>query len=156
MGRISHTVLAALLPGLLLSSAGCRQAEQKHEAPVVRMATILGRLMNPLAKALNKVLPDRFPAHMEVQIIRNSGAYPRLLETGGIEFAMVQTDLAYVAYTQGLGDSPKPMRKLRGVAVLYTTPLHLLATQSNGVHRKDEPGRNGTVAHGDADQTDAR
>src|SRR4030095_9216592 len=99
----------------------------------VRMATILGRLMNPLAKALNKVLPDRFPARIEVQIIRNSGDYPRLIETGEIELSMIQTDLAYVAYTQGLGDSPQPMRKLRGMGVLYTTPLHLLATGSSGV-----------------------
>src|SRR4030095_16815840 len=100
----------------------------------VRMATILGRLMNPLAKALNKVLPDRFPARIEVQIIRNSGDYPRLIETGEIELSMIQTDLAYVAYTQGLGDSPQPMRKLRGVAVLYTKTLHLLATSSSSIN----------------------
>src|SRR5262249_22850215 len=79
------------------------------------------------------VLPEHFPARFEVQTIRNSGEYPRLLETGQIELAMVQTDLAYMAYTQGLGSSPQPMRKLRGVAVLYTTPLHLLVRESSGI-----------------------
>ena len=97
------------------------------------MATILGRLMNPLAVNLSKVLPERFPARFEVHKIGSSGDYPRLIENGEIELAMIQTDLAYVAYTQGLGDSPRPMRKLRGVAVLYTTPLHLLVTDSSHI-----------------------
>src|SRR5262249_32496013 len=72
-------------------------------------------------------------ARLEVHRIDKSGEYPHLIETGQIELAMIQTDLAYVAYTQGLGDSPQPMRKLRGVAVLYTTPLRLLARKDSGV-----------------------
>jgi uncharacterized protein len=133
MRRLSNRVFLAVLLGLLPAAGGCREAEKNHDVPVVRMATILGRLMHPLAKALNNVLPDRFPSRIEVQVIRNSGDYPRLMETGAIELGMIQTDLAYVAYTQGLGDSPRPMRKLRGVAVLYTTPLHLMATKASGI-----------------------
>src|SRR5262249_10884197 len=117
---------------VLLVISGCRVAEKQPEVPVVRMATILGRIMYPLSANLSKILPEHFPARVEVQKIGNSGEYPRLLETGEIELAMIQTDLAYVAYTQGLGDSP-PMKKLRGVAVLYTTPLHLLATESSHI-----------------------
>jgi uncharacterized protein len=120
----------------LLSAAagwGCRAAEKPADVPVVRMATILGRIMKPLSEELAKVLPERFPARFEVQKINSSGEYPKLIETGQIELAMIQTDVAYVAYTQGLGDSPKPMRKLRGVAVLYTTPLHLLVTASSRI-----------------------
>jgi TRAP transporter TAXI family solute receptor len=113
--------------------AGCREAEKKPPVPVVRMATILGRITNPLSAALAKVLPEHFPARIEVQKLMNSGEYPRLIETGQIELAMIQTDLAYVAYTQGLGDSPQPMRKLRGMGVLYTTPLRLLATESSHI-----------------------
>src|SRR5215470_3172519 len=112
----------------LLVVSGCRSADKKTDIPVVRMATNLGRIMNPLAANLSKVLSEHFPARFEVHKIATSGEYPRLIEKGEIELAMIQTDLVYVAYTQGLGDSPRPMRKLRGVAVLYTTPLHLLAT----------------------------
>jgi TRAP transporter TAXI family solute receptor len=131
--RQSLTFIAPAFAIALLFAGGCRVAEKKADVPVVRMATILGRIMNPLSTALTKVLPEHFPARLEVQRIGNSGEYPRLLETGQIELAMIQTDLVYAAYTQGLGDSPQPMRKLRGVAVLYTTPLHLLATQSSHV-----------------------
>jgi len=112
---------------------GCKPADKKSDVAVVRMATILGRMMNPLSAKLGKVLPEHFPARLEVQKINSSGEYPRLIEAGQIELAMIQTDLAYVAYTQGLGESPQPMRKLRGVAVLYTTPLRLMVTQASQI-----------------------
>ena len=128
MLRQSLTFQKAVFAIAFLLVAGCRAAEKKSDTPMVRMATILGRIMNPLAVNLSKVLPEHFPARFEVHKIASSGEYPRLIETGEIELAMIQTDLVYVAYTQGLGDSPRPMRKLRGVAVLYTTPLHLLGT----------------------------
>jgi hypothetical protein len=131
--RQSLTFSKAIFAIVLLAAGGCRAPEKKSDVRVVHMATILGRIMNPLSASLAKVLPERFPARIEVQKIPGSGEYPRLIETGKIELAMIQTDLAYVAYTQGLGDSPQPMRKLRGVAVLYTTPLHVLVTKSSGI-----------------------
>jgi len=118
---------------VFLFFGACHSAEKKPEVQVVRMATILGRIMNPLSAALSKSLPEHFPARLEVQKIDNSGEYPGLIENGQIDLAMIQTDIAYVAYTQGLGDSPRPMQKLRGVGVLYTTPLHLLATASSHI-----------------------
>jgi TRAP transporter TAXI family solute receptor len=111
----------------------CRPAEKKPAVPVFRMATILGRMMTPFSATLEKSLKTRYPARFEVQRINNSGEYPRLIDSGQVDLAMIQTDVAYVAYTQGLGDSPQPMRKLRGVAVLYTTPLHFLATKESGI-----------------------
>jgi TRAP transporter TAXI family solute receptor len=116
-----------------LVMTACRSVEKRNDVQVVRMATVLGRIMNPLAAALNKVLPDHFPARVEVLQINGSGDYPGMIESGQIDLAMIQTDLAYVAYTQGLGASLRPQRKLRGVAVLYTTPLHLLATANRGI-----------------------
>jgi TRAP transporter TAXI family solute receptor len=131
--RQSLTFSRAVFAIAFLVMTGCRSAEKKNDVQVVRMATNLGRIMNPLAAALNKVLPDHFPARVEVRQINSSGDYPGLIETGQIDLAMIQTDLAYVAYSQGLGDSPRPQRKLRGVAVLYTTPLHLLAAANSGI-----------------------
>ena len=45
-----------------LISSGCRATERKPDVPVVRMATILGRISHPLSAALSKVLPEHFPA----------------------------------------------------------------------------------------------
>src|SRR5262249_51861691 len=96
--------------------------------------TGLARLTVPLVATLQKVIPDHYPARIEVLQKSNSGTFPELIESGAAELGLIQTDLAYVAYTQGLGSSPKPMRKLRALAVLYTTPLHLLATKASGIH----------------------
>lgn len=126
------SLIIGMVLGLL---AGCaRPVEQKDSVPVVRMVTVLGRIMNPLAEALQKVLPKRFPARIEVQ--RTSGATDNalLLEEGQAELAMIQTDFAYLAYNTGIGDPPRPHRKLRGVAVLYAIPLHVVATESSGIH----------------------
>ena len=119
---------------VFIALAGCRAPVEKRDTvPVVRMATVLGRITNPLAEALNKVLPDHFPARVEVQKTDLTGDYVRLIAEGNAELAMIQTDVAYAAYTQSTGDSPSPRRRLRGVAVLYTTPLHLIALQSSRI-----------------------
>jgi len=119
---------------VLIALAGCRAPVEKREpVPVVRMATVLGRITTPLAEALNKVLPDHFPARVEVQKTDLTVDYVRLIAEGKAEVAMIQTDIAYAAYTQGAGDPSNPERRLRGVGVLYTTPLHLMALQSSGI-----------------------
>ncbi|PYS19243.1 MAG: hypothetical protein DMG11_31915 [Acidobacteria bacterium] len=119
---------------VFIALAGCRAPVEKRDTvPVVRIATVLGRITNPLAEALNKVLPDHFPARVEVQKTDLTGDYVRLIAEGNAELAMIQTDVAYAAYTQSTGDSPSPRRRLRGVAVLYTTPLHLIALQSSRI-----------------------
>ena len=126
---------SAVFPAvMLLVLAGCHRAENKSEPRVVRMAAAgLGRLTVPLAAILQKVIPDHFPARIEVEKSPNSGNFPQMLEGGAADLALVQTDLAYVAYTQGLGKAPQPMKKLRAIAVLYTTPLHLLATRQSRI-----------------------
>ena len=117
-----------------LTAAGCRSSVEKTESvPVVRMATVLGRVMNPFSEALTKALPDHFPARVEVQRTKTSETYIERLETGQIDLAMIQTDVAYLAHTRGIGDLARPQRKLRGVAVLYTSPVRLLATQASGI-----------------------
>src|SRR5215468_9356288 len=93
--RLFETTTTIVLLGL----AGCHTAEKKSEPLVVRMAVAgLGRLTTPLAATLQTVLPEHFPARIEVQKTANSGAFPQLLESGETDIALIQTDLAYVAY----------------------------------------------------------
>jgi TRAP transporter TAXI family solute receptor len=124
-------VIIAILASVF---AGCRPAVQENpDVPVVRMVTVLGRVMDPLAEALRKVLPDRFPARIEV--IRNVGTddYASLIEDGKAEISMLQSDFAYLAYNTGIGDPPRQHRRLRGVALLYASPVHFIATESSGI-----------------------
>src|SRR6516162_4337101 len=129
MKRVSTCVLA-----FVISAAGCREAAPKRaEIRTIRMATVLGRLTSPLAEALMKVLPDHFPVRVEVEKTATTKDYLRLLVQGQAELAIVQTDLSYVAYMQGLPDLPGPQPRLRGIAVLYRSPLHLIARRASGI-----------------------
>jgi len=126
--------LKTLLGVVLFAGAGCQPPVGKtNSVPVVRMATVLGRVMNPFSEALNRTLPEHFPARIEIQRSKTSESHLKHIEAGEIDFAMVQTDVAYLAYSKGIGDSGGPQRKLRGVALLYTNPVRLLATQASGI-----------------------
>src|SRR5262245_881779 len=128
--RLSLTILLTVS----ILAAACRTpAEPAKDVPTLRMATVLGRVTNPLAEALNKTLPNHFPARVEVIRLTAAGNAAQLVEEGRIELTMVQTDAAYTAYTKGLPDAPQPFRKLRGVAVLYPSPIHLIASERSGI-----------------------
>ena len=119
---------------ILLFLSGCHTGAPKQpEVRVVRIVTVLGRLTMPLAEALTKVLPDHFPARVEVQKTATTKDYVEMLISGGAELAIVQTDVAYTAYTQGLSDMPLPQKRLRGMALLYRSPMHLIARRGIGI-----------------------
>jgi TRAP transporter TAXI family solute receptor len=129
MKHVTPCVLA-----IVFWATGCREAAPKHaEIRTIRMATVLGRLTGPLSEALTKVVPDHFPVRIEVEKTATTRDYLRLLVQGQAELAIVQTDLSYVAYTQGLPDLPGPQQRLRGVAVLYRSPVHLIARRASGI-----------------------
>ena len=125
---------------IVFTAAGCREAAPKHaDIRVVRMATVLGRLTIPLAEALTKVLPDHVPImRVEVKKTATTNDYIRLLVNGGAELAIVQTDLSYIAYMHGLPNLPGPQQRLRGIAVLYRSPMHLIARRSAGISALDD------------------
>jgi len=126
--------LCACVLAIALFAQGCREAASKQpDVRVVRIVTVLGRLTTPLAEALTKVLPDHFPVRLEVQKTATTNDYIRLLVQGQAELAIVQTDLSYAAFTQGLPDLPGPQQRLRGIAVLYRSPLHLIARRGTGI-----------------------
>src|SRR5262252_2765185 len=86
--------------GLLLVTACRPGVPQTSETRVVRIMTVLGRVTTPLADSLTKVLPEHFPA--QIQVIRTpAGANPaRLIEEGEAELSMVPADVAFMAYTK--------------------------------------------------------
>jgi len=131
---LSRRIIFLISFGIL---AGCAEPVKTEDVRVVRMVTVLGRIMNPLGEALQKVLPKHFPARIEVQRIAAGSDTARLLEEGQAELSMISTDVAYLAYTKGIGDPPRPHRKLRGVAVLYAVPVHLIASEASRIQGLD-------------------
>src|SRR5262245_18885053 len=155
---MKNTLALTILLTLTTLGAACHTpAEPAKDVPTLRMATVLGRVINPLADALNKTLPNHFPARVEVVRMTGPGNGSQLIEEGRIELTIVQTDSAYTAYTKGLPDAPRPFRKLRGVSVLYPSPVHLIARESSGIRSlKDLKGKRLAIGVGPAQESVAR
>jgi len=122
---------------LLVSAvSGCQKASgQPEKRPVVRIAQAQGRFMSSFVSALAKTLQDHFPAEIQSVNPRSLTSNARLVEEGEAELAIIPANVAYLAYTQGWDDLQRPHRRLRGVAVIDTIPLHLVATENSGIRR---------------------
>ena len=131
------TLYACLLLAVI---AGCRkEAPQQEKTHVIRVAANpQDRLLKPLTDALKKTLSERFPAEVtsvnQRSLTNNAGQ----IQQGEIELAVIPANIAYLAYTQGWDDLREPHRRLRGVAVLDTIPLHLIARDDSGIKRLRE------------------
>ncbi|WP_293172587.1 TAXI family TRAP transporter solute-binding subunit [Oceanithermus sp.] len=57
------------------------------------------------------------------------------LETGSLQLAMAQNDTSYYAYTGTVIDKVigRPTKRLRGIASLYTQPIHIIARRDSKI-----------------------
>ncbi|HYR41951.1 MAG TPA: TAXI family TRAP transporter solute-binding subunit [Terriglobia bacterium] len=126
------------IPGLafLVVVTGCRRAPEEQATPlVIRIAQQQNKLTNIFAKALSKNLEAHFPAKIRFEYSRSLVSNARSIEEGDVELAIIPANVAYIAYGQGWGDLPRPHKKLRGVAVLNTLPIHLIAREDSGIRK---------------------
>jgi TRAP transporter TAXI family solute receptor len=99
-------------------------------APVVVRLTsgIPGATFHPLGERLalgyQRVLPA---TTVEIQESPGSVRNVRALQGGTADLGFAFADVTYVAFVGRLAEDRRPFDKLRGVAVLQLTPLHLLA-----------------------------
>jgi hypothetical protein len=114
-------------------SLACASPVAQASQPV-RLAGV-----NPLASAMTQTLGERFPA-LAFEITSDPGAVNggvanvRALQDGTADLALTFANVAYTGYIGRLDDSPGRLDKVRGIAVLYLTPMHLVV-------RRDSPVR---------------
>jgi TRAP transporter TAXI family solute receptor len=77
-----------------------------------------------LATAYNKSLSD---VTVTVQNSENLETHVDSLEQGRIAMAIEDAETAYLAYSSGTQELPKPHRELRAIAVLFSTAVHVVA-----------------------------
>src|SRR5690606_18885498 len=56
------------------------------------------------------------------------------LESGLGDVSIAQSDVAYIAFTKGTEALPVPHRNLRGMAVLYVSPVHVIVGPDRDIH----------------------
>ena len=142
---VSSLILCFLL-------TGCQKAADEPKPPIrIRIAAAEGVFPDQRVQFLSRALQEHFPVQVE-RIFSNLPGAARPLEEGEVEMAVVPSNTAYLAYTQGWGDLPRPHSRLRGIAALNTLPLQLVTTEASGIRNwRDIRGRR--VAIGPAGST---
>jgi TRAP transporter TAXI family solute receptor len=109
----------------------CDRASTPPPPPVVTVrltSGIPGATFHPLGERLAQGYARVLPA-VTVQTQESPGSVRnvRELQAGTADLGFAFADVTYVAFVGQLGEDPRPFDRLRGVAVLQLTPLHLLA-----------------------------
>lgn len=79
---------------------------------------------------------NRQPSDLNVQHSASTGAVTNveLLERGEADLALVFADVTYIAFVGRLPGTSEAFKRLRGVAVLELTPVHLVVRRDAGIN----------------------
>jgi len=136
--------LAAAFPVACLT-AGCHDAPAERANPTVVHLTsgTPGAGFHPLGAGLARAFAHSVPA-IALQVQESPGAVRNVkaLQNGTADIGFAFADVAYMAYVGKLEQDAAPFDRLRGIAVLQLTPLHLAVRPGAPIHGvKDLRGR---------------
>jgi TRAP transporter TAXI family solute receptor len=77
---------------------------------------------------------------VQVDVYESPGSVRNVqaLQRGDADVGLAFADVAYMAYVGRLAEEPVPFDRLRGIAVLQLTPLHLLVRPGAGITRIED------------------
>jgi TRAP transporter TAXI family solute receptor len=113
---------------VVLAMAACDTPPVAPPQRLVRLTTgTPGAGFHPLGAALVRQYLTVLPGvAMEVQESAGSVTNVRALQQGSADLGFAFADVAYVAYIGQLEETSTPFDRLRGIAVLQLTPLHVI------------------------------
>jgi uncharacterized protein len=126
ISRRAALVVAMTVPWLV-SCEGSR-AEVGRDITRIRMSTGLPTgTFGPFSEALTKGYAQLAP-ELRIELVDTPGSVRNLeaLETGAVDLGLAQSGIAYMAYNGRLPESDRPLRNIRGMAVLNSSTVHLL------------------------------
>jgi TRAP transporter TAXI family solute receptor len=93
-----------------------------------------GASFRPISSALVAALGDRLP-DIDFSLVETAGAVRNLeaLQQGIADVGLAYADVAYMAYTGQLPDHAEPFDRLRGVALLHVSPVHVLVKADSDI-----------------------
>ena len=127
---------------LLMFAVSCGQVQSAGtEQPVtIRISTGFRSgnfrpFSEALAKSYGQLLPD-----VRIQQVDTTGSLDNIqgLEDGVIDIGLSQAGIAFMAYNGRLRQSAKPMRAIRGVAILNSSAVQLLVGPRSRLRSLDE------------------
>jgi TRAP transporter TAXI family solute receptor len=130
-------IIASLMFGV---SCGQVQSAGTERPATVRMSTgFASGNFRPFSEALvrgyARLMPD-----LRIQQIDTSGSLDNIqgLEDGAIDIGLSQAGIAYMAYNGRLRQSARPMRGIRGIAILNSSAVQLLVGPRSRIRSIDE------------------
>jgi len=133
--------LAPIVVSLMFGvSCGQVQTAGTDQAVTVRLSTgFKSGNFRPFSEALAKGYAELMP-DVRIQQVDTSGSLDNIqgLEDGVIDIGLSQAGLAYMAYNGQLPQSAKPMRGIRGIAILNSSAVQLLVGPRSRIRSIDE------------------
>jgi uncharacterized protein len=119
-------VLALSVPWLL----SCERGHAEVASPPVTIRISAGvptGTFGPFSQSLVRGYKQMFP-ELRIELVDLPGSVRNLeaLENGTVDLGLSQAGIAYMAYNGRLSEAPRPLRNIRGVAVLNSSTVHLL------------------------------
>ena len=148
MGKLAHPMpifwiraLPAFLACVACAACGSSgDASTDASRVTLRMSTgAPSGSFRPLSEALvrgyARLMPD-----VHVEAVNTPGSLRNLqeLQDGTADMGLAQAGLAHMAYNGRLPDSERPLRKIRGIAVLNSSPVHLLVGPRSAIRSIDD------------------
>jgi len=141
MRRRGRLRLAFVLAGTICI-AGCdsEPVEGRRAVTVVRLTSgTPGAGFHPLGEGLARAFARQVP-DIALEVHESPGAVRNVeaLQAGTADIGFAFADVAYLAYVGRLPGRPEPFDRLRGIAVLQLTPLHLVVPAGAPIRRIGE------------------
>ena len=133
--------IAALLPLLALAvSCGDVRLAGTEQPLTIRLSTGFPTgnfrpFSEALVKGYGQLMPD-----VRIKQVETRGSLGNIagLEDGTVDVGLSQAGIAYMAYNGRLRGSRGPMRNIRGIAILNSSAVHLLASPGSSLRSIDD------------------
>lgn len=147
MGRPLRSVMKHLWLSLAIlaccTAAACGSASVGEAAatpPTIRVSTgARAGSFRPLIEALVKRYAELLP-DVRIEAVNTPGSLGNLqeLQDGTVDIGLAQAGLTHMAYNGRLLDAGHPFKNIRGIAVLNSSPVHLLVGPHSTVRVVDD------------------
>jgi uncharacterized protein len=128
---------AALATVLILVSAACHSPASDDDIRTVRIATgSPAGFYHAFGEALVQMYNEHIHGvHASAEPIVGSDRKVNELDRGTVDLAFVGADIAYTAYARGTPSGDGPYTRLRGIAVIYSSVLHVVVRADSGIFK---------------------
>jgi uncharacterized protein len=120
---------------VVLPAAGCETPAPAPKRTTLRIATgAPGGGFQPLGNALAEAIATAMP-DTDIKVQFSAGAVSNIeaIQSGNADVALSFSDVAYIASVGRLEGRPQPFTRLRAIAVLQLTPVHLVTGKQSGI-----------------------